>query len=140
MNARVPSIGSMTQQYSASPASGPNSSPRMPCPGKASAIFSRIAASASRSAAVTGSKRPAFMVNGLLCTEMRQYDRAGAVGQLVRCGKKGLKFGICWWRAGLRRFALRRKGVKFAGGPELGQAQTVAKTHHCLRNAAQNPQ
>ena len=55
----VPSIGSSTQTYSASVRSLPNSSPITPCSGKFFLISTRIASSAARSAAVTGSKLPA---------------------------------------------------------------------------------
>ncbi len=54
----VPSIGSSTQTYSASARSAPNSSPMTPCSGKVRLISVRMAASAARSAAVTGSKPP----------------------------------------------------------------------------------
>ena len=56
MNDLVPSIGSSTQTYSASVRSLPYSSPTMPCSGKLRLISERIAFSAARSAAVTGSK------------------------------------------------------------------------------------
>ena len=56
MNDLVPSIGSSTQTYSALVRSLPYSSPTMPCSGKLRLISVRIAASAARSAAVTGSK------------------------------------------------------------------------------------
>ena len=55
----VPSIGSSTQTYSASARSLPNSSPMMPWSGKVRRISVRMAVSAARSAAVTGSKLPA---------------------------------------------------------------------------------
>src|SRR5215831_6166209 len=58
INDLVPSIGSSTQTYSASRRSMPNSSPMMPCSGKVRLISARMAASAARSAAVTGSKPP----------------------------------------------------------------------------------
>ena len=35
----------------------------------------------------------AFMVNGLACPEMRQYDRPRAIGERVGRGQQGLKFG-----------------------------------------------
>ncbi len=35
-----------------------------------------------------------FMVNGTACPEMRQYDRAGLVGQGLGRGQKGLKFKL----------------------------------------------
>src|SRR5580704_12621761 len=54
----VPSIGSSTQTYSASGRSAPSSSPTTPCSGKVRLISARMAASAARSAAVTGSKPP----------------------------------------------------------------------------------
>ena len=54
----VPSIGSSTQTYSASGRSAANSSPTMPCSGNVCLIRARMAASAARSAAVTGSKLP----------------------------------------------------------------------------------
>ena len=56
MNDFVPSIGSSTQTYSAPVFSSPCSSPTIPCPGKLRLIIVRIADSAARSAAVTGSK------------------------------------------------------------------------------------
>ena len=55
MKLRVPSIGSITQVSGERPGSWPCSSPRMPWSGNALAISARITASASRSAAVTGS-------------------------------------------------------------------------------------
>src|SRR5215203_1288216 len=58
MKALVPSIGSSTQTYSASPPSVPNSSPTMPWVGKVRRMSCRIAASPARSASVTGSKAP----------------------------------------------------------------------------------
>ena len=57
----VPSIGSSTQTYSASVRSAPYSSPRMPWSGKARRMRARMACSAARSAAVTGSKPPACL-------------------------------------------------------------------------------
>ena len=54
MNDLVPSIGSRTQTHSASGRSLPNSSPMMPCDGKARWMRSRIRSSAPRSATVTG--------------------------------------------------------------------------------------
>ena len=57
----VPSIGSSTQTYSASVRSLPYSSPRMPWSGKFLRMSARMAFSAARSAAVTGSKPPAFL-------------------------------------------------------------------------------
>ena len=54
----VPSIGSRTQTYSASGRSGPYSSPITPWAGKVCAISRRMAASAPRSASVTGSNTP----------------------------------------------------------------------------------
>jgi hypothetical protein len=54
MKARVPSIGSSTQTYSASARSTPCSSPYTPCSGTSLERIARIAASASRSAIVTG--------------------------------------------------------------------------------------
>ena len=54
----VPSIGSSTQTYSASGRSRPYSSPITPWSGKVCAISRLIAASAPRSASVTGSKTP----------------------------------------------------------------------------------
>ena len=58
MNDLVPSIGSRIQTYSASVFSLPNSSPMMPWSGKLCRMSVRIAVSAARSAAVTGSKPP----------------------------------------------------------------------------------
>ncbi len=56
MNDLVPSMGSSTQTKGASGRSAPNSSPMMPWSGKVERIKVRIACSAARSAAVTGSK------------------------------------------------------------------------------------
>ena len=61
MNDLVPSIGSSTQTYSASVRSAPYSSPRMPWSGKVRLMRARMACSAARSAAVTGSKPPDFL-------------------------------------------------------------------------------
>src|SRR5580698_8014067 len=58
MKLLVPSIGSSTQTYSASGRSRPYSSPITPWLGKVCAISRLIAASAPRSASVTGSKTP----------------------------------------------------------------------------------
>ena len=58
MNARVPSIGSNTHRYRASPRSSPNSSPNTPCSGYRPARTARIACSAVRSATVTGLASP----------------------------------------------------------------------------------
>ena len=83
MKARVPSIGSMIQQYSASRRSraellADDAVRGMELCGKASAdggfgvavgVGDRIEQIAS------------FMVNRAACPEMRQYDRAGLVGQ-----------------------------------------------------------
>src|SRR3984957_15350529 len=54
----VPSIGSSTQTYSASGRSCPYSSPIIPWAGNVCPISRRIAASAPRSASVTGSNTP----------------------------------------------------------------------------------
>src|SRR5277367_6940013 len=54
----VPSMGSRTQTYSASGRSAPYSSPITPCAGNVCEINLRIAASAPRSASVTGSNAP----------------------------------------------------------------------------------
>src|ERR1700722_5026754 len=54
----VPSIGSRTQTYSASGRSRPYSSPITPWAGKVCAISRLMAASAPRSASVTGSNTP----------------------------------------------------------------------------------
>src|SRR5208337_2895174 len=54
----VPSIGSSTQTYSASDRSEPYSSPMTPWAGNVCPISRRIAASAPRSASVTGSNGP----------------------------------------------------------------------------------
>src|ERR1700731_1397369 len=67
----VPSIGSSTQTNSASARSGPYSSPMMPCSGKRAAISWRIAASAARSATVTGD-RSALSSTAIL---WRKYGR-----------------------------------------------------------------
>ena len=66
MNDLVPSIGSSTQTYSASARSSPNSSPMMPWSGKVRRMSVRIAVSAARSAAVTGSKLPRRPLSSML--------------------------------------------------------------------------
>src|SRR5258708_3302243 len=70
----VPSIGSSTQTNSASSRSRPYSSPKMPWSGNRALMSRRIAASAARSAAVTGLR------SGLSSTarEVRKYGRITA--------------------------------------------------------------
>src|SRR6266700_5756575 len=76
----VPSIGSSTQMNSASSRSLPNSSPMMPWAGKRFAISCRIAASAARSAAVTGDR------SGLSSTAIgrRKYGRIASPAASAR--------------------------------------------------------
>src|SRR6516165_11957113 len=93
INDFVPSIGSSTQTYSASRRSTPNSSPTMPCSGNVRLIRARMAASAARSAAVTGSKPPerllfsmpsALRKNGLMVSpEMAASSSTKAVKSIA---------------------------------------------------------
>ena len=105
----VPSIGSSTQTYSASARSAPNSSPTMPWSGKVCRISARMAASAARSAAVTGSKpcRPALVLDAERGAEERQDGLAGDGRQLVDKGRKidwrHIRLALC--ARTLRRFA-----------------------------------
>ena len=80
----VPSIGSSTQTYSASVRSAPYSSPMMPWSGKFLRISARMAFSAARSAAVTGSKPPRLLVlDRQRGAEERQDGIAGGGGELI---------------------------------------------------------
>ena len=95
IKARVPSIGSMNQQYSASVRGRAELLSEDPVRrvglGKAAAdggfgvpvgLGDRIEKVAS------------FMVNGATCAEMRQNDRSGLVSQSVCSGEKGLEFRL----------------------------------------------
>ena len=68
----VPSMGSISQTYSASSRSGANSSPRIPCSGNRSPIFCRRSSSASRSARVTGE---ASALNSVARSEDQKWRR-----------------------------------------------------------------
>eukprot|EP00962_Isochrysis_galbana_P034207 scaffold11547_cov108-Isochrysis_galbana.AAC.2 len=75
MKLLVPSIGSSTQHSSASARSDPNSSPSTPCDGYRSWISLRIAASALRSATVTGlsgAGRPGSILSSTARPRFRQ--------------------------------------------------------------------
>ena len=95
MKARVPSIGSMTQQYSAS------------VRGRAELLaedavrrvgLGRPSADGGLGIPVGRGDRiekvASFMVNGATCAEMRQNDRSGLVSQSVCSGEKGLEFRL----------------------------------------------
>src|SRR5262245_51256929 len=86
----VPSIGSSTQTYSASVRSLPYSSPTMPCSGKLLRIKVRIAASAERSAAVTGSKLPPRLLFSTL-SEVRKNGRIASPAAAASLSTKAAK-------------------------------------------------
>src|SRR3954471_14792753 len=90
MNDFVPSIGSSTQTYSASVFSSPYSSPTIPCSGKLRLISVRIAVSAARSAAVTGSK-PAAEPLSSTPSEVRKNGRIASPDTVASLSTKAAK-------------------------------------------------
>src|SRR6266516_2340012 len=86
----VPSIGSITQTYSASSCSLPNSSPTMPCWGKLALISRRITASAARSASVTGSKSWLVLLLSVL-SEVLKNGRMVSPEEVARRPMKAVK-------------------------------------------------
>src|SRR5262245_55589268 len=86
----VPSIGSSAQTYSASVRSLPYSSPMMPWSGKLFRIIARIAASAARSAAVTGSNpRPCDLFSML--SVVRKNGRIASPAAAASLSTKAVK-------------------------------------------------
>ncbi len=143
MNALVPSIGSSTQTYSASARSSPNSSPTIPCWGKFVEISRRIAASAARSASVTGSNSRAGLL--VLDAERRaeegQDGLAGNRGELFDEGREidhrhGGFLQAC--RCRLSPVALRPSPYKKGAAAATADSRVAAKSA-CGQAAASAP-
>jgi len=90
MNDLVPSIGSSTQTNSASACSAPNSSPTMPCSGKFERMSARMASSAARSAAVTGSNTPPALLSSML-SDVRKKGRIASPDTVASLSTKAAK-------------------------------------------------
>lgn len=95
MKERVPSIGSSTHTRSASSRSEPYSSPRMPWSGKHSPISARIAASAARSATVTGSKAAPSSLFSTASRE-RKCGRIAAPAASASRSRKATRSPVAW--------------------------------------------
>src|SRR5918993_4244609 len=133
MKARVPSIGSSTQMYSASVCSSPNSSPMMPCVGKVRRISCRMAASPARSASVTGSNAAPPDLSRIVNPERKNGRIAWPdwlASSLTNCAKSmspmSLRFRPAASSAGPRRglSAARPSGKGFRDGPRRGTPVT----------------
>ena len=117
----VPSIGSSIQTYSASVRSPGYSSPRMPWSGKLRRISVRMASSAARSAAVTGSKPARLLVlDRQRGAEERQDGLARNRGELVDKGREidcrhGFVLGLCRPSEELTGRQLRRRRCGIRG-------------------------
>src|SRR5258707_443820 len=129
MNDLVPSIGSSAHTYSASTPPLPNSSPMMPCSGKARWIIARMQRSAARSAWVTGSNWPPLLLSSTE-SEVRKNGRIASPEAVASSSTKAAKSMAVMDLFPVPRCSSRRPAAPAtASGAESRHARTGQAAH-----------